>query len=180
MYWNDNNNAKAVIKSALNSNIRCIEIWSSRCWKIKTIWLNSNIRCIEMMERKFPKFIFASWIVTLDVLKYCSKCGKHNELCSWIVTLDVLKWRRIPFYDSLDLLNSNIRCIEMGNNDAAILASRGWIVTLDVLKYVITSSITGINALNSNIRCIEIRLITAPVIFPSLLNSNIRCIEITL
>ena len=142
--------------------------------------LNSNIRCIEMMERKFPKFIFASWIVTLDVLKYCSKCGKHNELCSWIVTLDVLKWRRIPFYDSLDLLNSNIRCIEMGNNDAAILASRGWIVTLDVLKYVITSSITGINALNSNIRCIEIRLITAPVIFPSLLNSNIRCIEITL
>ena len=31
-------------------------------------------------------------------------------------------------------LNSNIRCIEMGNNDAAILASRGWIVTLDVLK----------------------------------------------
>ena len=97
--------------------------------------LNSNIRCIEMMERKFPKFIFASWIVTLDVLKYCSKCGKHNELCSWIVTLDVLKWRRIPFYDSLDLLNSNIRCIEMGNNDAAILASRGWIVTLDVLKY---------------------------------------------
>ena len=68
-------------------------------------------------------------------MKYCSKCGKHNELCSWIVTLDVLKWRRIPFYDSLDLLNSNIRCIEMGNNDAAILASRGWIVTLDVLKY---------------------------------------------
>ena len=45
-----------------------------------------------------------------------------------------MKWRRIPFYDSLDLLNSNIRCIEMGNNDAAILASRGWIVTLDVLK----------------------------------------------
>ena len=124
--------------------------------------------------------VSAGWIVTLDVLKYCSKCGKHNELCSWIVTLDVLKWRRIPFYDSLDLLNSNIRCIEMGNNDAAILASRGWIVTLDVLKYVITSSITGINALNSNIRCIEIRLITAPVIFPSLLNSNIRCIEITL
>ena len=79
--------------------------------------------------------IIVSWIVTLDVLKYCSKCGKHNELCSWIVTLDVLKWRRIPFYDSLDLLNSNIRCIEMGNNDAAILASRGWIVTLDVLKY---------------------------------------------
>ena len=32
-------------------------------------------------------------------------------------------------------MNSNIRCIEMGNNDAAILASRGWIVTLDVLKY---------------------------------------------
>ena len=32
------------------------------------------------------------------------------------------------------MLNSNIRCIEMGNNDAAILASRG---------------------LNSNIRCIE-------------------------
>ena len=31
-------------------------------------------------------------------------------------------------------LNSNIRCIEMGKNDAAILASRGWIVTLDVLK----------------------------------------------
>ena len=111
-------------------------------------------------------------------MKYCSKCGKHNELCSWIVTLDVLKWRRIPFYDSLDLLNSNIRCIEMGNNDAAILASRGWIVTLDVLKYVITSSITGINALNSNIRCIEI-INGAFIAVPNWkLNSNIRCIEI--
>ena len=158
MYWNDNNNAKAVIKSALNSNIRCIEIWSSRCWKIKTIWLNSNIRCIEMMERKFPKFIFASWIVTLDVLKYCSKCGKHNELCSWIVTLDVLKWRRIPFYDSLDLLNSNIRCIEMCS------------VILKLQEFT---------ALNSNIRCIEVKYNCEKDHNHNGLNSNIRCIEIT-
>ena len=52
-------------------------------------------------------------------------------------------------------LNSNIRCIEINNNqqNKAVI---GWIVTLDVLKCAKRCGLLSFAALNSNIRCIEI------------------------
>ena len=44
--------------------------------------LNSNIRCIEMFLRKKWKYEQGSWIVTLDVLK----CSMLNEIsCPFVV-----------------------------------------------------------------------------------------------
>ena len=59
----------------------------------RELWvLNSNIRCIEINYVQIGNNSVASWIVTLDVLKFSKeRCGKY--FCTrWIVTLDVLKY----------------------------------------------------------------------------------------
>ena len=90
-------------------------------------------------------------------------------------------WNAILFVVSMifQLLNSNIRCIEITEDGSYYQRGCGWIVTLDVLKYlshiytnnkpacwivtldVLKSiddfSFEHILKLNSNIRCIEIR-----------------------
>ena len=62
--------------------------------------MNSNIRCIEIALNSFASIAGTSWIVTLDVLK----CDYVNE------------------GKANDLLNSNIRCIEIENGL--------WIITI--------------------------------------------------
>ena len=56
---------------------------------------------------------------------------------SWIVTLDVLKSGSNPVYPITTKLNSNIRCIEILYNPVRVSKSDSWIVTLDVLKCLV-------------------------------------------
>ena len=96
-------------------------------------------------------------------------------------------------------LNSNIRCIEIGQGGNPTPDRQVWIVTLDVLKSGRNKlPLLRIRPLNSNIRCIEILfsqtltsflsrwIVTLDVLkfieicnieLTTLLNSNIRCIE---
>ena len=58
------------------------------------------------------------------------------------------------------LLNSNIRCIEMGERQLNYKDMVSWIVTLDVLKFKFRLLVLLHRfQLNSNIRCIEIKVI---------------------
>ena len=97
--------------------------------------MNSNIRCIEIICRLGSAYKSMGWIVTLDVLKYgyyasysmrCArwivtldvlKCAieyeNENLAISWIVTLDVLKYSIKSKFNDINMLNSNIRCIEI-------------------------------------------------------------------
>ena len=70
MYWNVYNQGTLKERTALNSNIRCIEIISLQL-AIKTL---------------------LGWIVTLDVLKCYGNRFLYTNIYSWIVTLDVLKF----------------------------------------------------------------------------------------
>ena len=57
-------------------------------------------------------FLYSSWIVTLDVLKFWNTTVTGTG--SWIVTLDVLKYVTKQCYEAYRRsLNSNIRCIEI-------------------------------------------------------------------
>ena len=48
MYWNTGNGIAIAEGSWLNSNIRCIEIYTKIAAPAPTGTLNSNIRCIEI------------------------------------------------------------------------------------------------------------------------------------
>ena len=142
----------------LNSNIRCIEISSSKRYAENTSVLNSNIRCIEITLNPSDLLWFESWIVTLDVLKSSYIFTRYILSFRWIVTLDVLKYKSTNIIITCTGLNSNIRCIEIDILKQKNWQLSSWIVTLDVLKFK-TLILSG-NAcqLNSNIRCIEMHL----------------------
>ena len=48
-----------------------------------------------------------------------------------------------PMHLSTELLNSNIRCIEMHTHTLCVYYQICWIVTLDVLKFVAARSMRG-------------------------------------
>ena len=100
---------------------------------------------------------------------------------SWIVTLDVLKCEPHNVTPLRKALNSNIRCIEILEEDQWPGIQSQLNSNIRCIEIEACAQLQSLAALlNSNIRCIEIMYDFISIKTACLLNSNIRCIEIIL
>ena len=134
MYWNQEGEPPKYQAASLNSNIRCIEIYSRRTVLLCPVLLNSNIRCIEIHASVYSSVQLRKLNSNIRCIEMQLQRKHAAGDIGWIVTLDVLKYSYKISNLNFFWLNSNIRCIEISHCCSCCQCAIGWIVTLDVLK----------------------------------------------
>ena len=135
MYWNDHVNGSKNCLSAININMRCIEIKFNGPIETQQDWLTLGL--YELMQWDNYIETQQDWLtLTWDVLK----C-----LLDMLVTSSWLA------------ININMRCIEIWKQKRRYSNHHRLTLTWDVLKFRWSHRQSTWNEININMRCIEIK-----------------------
>ena len=118
---------------------RLIETWDvlkfgNRNHIQTSVLINRNMRCIEIRQTLDYIRILLWLIETWDVLKCGFPCFPVQNNTWLIETWDVLKYRRSASSHSPDMINRNMRCIEIHCAMQKFMTWMRLIETWDVLK----------------------------------------------
>ena len=118
--------------------------------------ININMRCIEIGDIYYSKICLCRLTLTWDVLKYCEAIWFHIECRRLTLTWDVLKSFSCLLCMLVNLININMRCIEILTTLIYSIRLLWLTLTWDVLKLTTPRSLSVSVSININMRCIEI------------------------
>ena len=120
----------------LNHNIKCIEIMDVYKYYLKGYSWTITLNVLKWVSTQKTLRIWNGWTITLNVLKSTVAASANCFIISWTITLNVLKYAKNRLNRSVyALLNHNIKCIEMIEDDFSPWGKKCWTITLNVLKW---------------------------------------------